>query len=162
KSYEALAFYYFDHSTLIAGSSAPVSLAGARVSGNFWSTIGIRPALGRAFHENDDRPNSPQVAIVTYAVWQRVFGGDPHIVNRQVTLDGKAATIIGVLPRILEYPTDTEIWTPARFDPAQWTWRGEGTRFVNVLGRLKKNVSFSKAQEELATIGDRLRREHPD
>ena len=162
KSYETLAFYYFDHPTLIAGSSAPVPLAGAGVSGNYWHTIGIRPALGRAFNATDDRPNSPQVAIVTYAVWQRVFGGDPHIVNRQITLDGKAATIVGVLPRRLEYPTDTEIWLPARFDPAQWTWRGEGTRFVNVLGRLKKNIPFSEAQQELTAIGDRLRREHPD
>jgi hypothetical protein len=66
------------------------------VNGDFWKTIGIRPFLGRAFEESDDRPNSPQVAIISYAVWQRLFADNPHVVNRQVTLDGKATTIVGV------------------------------------------------------------------
>jgi putative ABC transport system permease protein len=162
KSYDALAFYYFDHPTLIAGSSLPVPLAGAGVSGSFWHTIGIHPLLGRAFNENDDRPNSPQVAIISYAAWQRLFGGDVRVINRQVTLEGKPATIVGVLPRRLEYPSKTEIWTPSHFDPAQWAWRGEGTRFVNVVARLKENVSLSSAQGELRAIGERLRSEHAD
>jgi putative ABC transport system permease protein len=66
------------------------------------------------------------------------------------------------VPLGLTYPSKTEIWTASHFDSAQWTWRGEGTRFVNVLGRLKKNVSLAAAQTELQAIGERLRREHPD
>jgi predicted permease len=118
--------------------------------------------LGRAFTENDDQANSPQVAIISYSTWQRFFGSDPGVVNRQVTLDGKGATIVGVLPPGLEYPKKTEIWTPSHFDPAEWTNRGEGSRFVNVFGRLKRNIALPSVQEELRTIGERLRREHPD
>jgi putative ABC transport system permease protein len=162
KSYDSLAFSYFDQPTLIAGSSVPVPLLGAGVGGDFWKTIGIRPALGRAFNQADDRPNSPQVAIISYAAWQRIFRGDPRVLNRQVTLDGKPATIVGILPPHLEYPGKVEIWTPSHFDPVQWTWRGEGSRFVSVLGRLKQNVSFASAQEELKIVSERLRREHPD
>lgn len=162
KSFDALAFYYFDHPTLIAGSSLPAPLAGAGVGGTFWDAIGIQPMLGRTFTASDDRPNSPQVAIISYSAWQRLFGGDPGAVNRQVTLDGKAATIVGVLAPGLQCPAKTEIWTPSHFDPAEWKWRGEGTRFVNVVGRLRRNILLSSAQEELRSIGERLRREHPD
>jgi len=162
RSYDALGFYYFYHPILITGSSLPTPLAGIGVNGTFWRAIGVQPLLGRAFTEEDDRPNSPRVAIIRYATWQRVFGGDPSVVNRDVTLDGKTATIIGVLPPRLEYPRQGEIWTPSRFASAQWTWRGEGTRFVNVLGRLKQNSSFSSAQVELESIGERLQKQHPD
>jgi predicted permease len=162
KSFDSLAFFYFDHPTLIAGSSLPTPLNGASVSGRYWNTIGITPMLGRAFNEGDDRANSPPVAILSYSVWQRLFGGDPNVVNRQVTLNGKGATIVGVLPQGLEYPRKIEIWTPSHFDPAEWTWRGEGTRFVGVLGRLSQNVPLSSMQEELRSIGEHLQREHPD
>jgi putative ABC transport system permease protein len=162
KSFDSLAFFYFDHPTLIAGSLLPTPLAGAVVSGRYWNTIGIQPMLGRAFTEIDDRANSPQVAIISYPVWQRLFGGDPGVVNRQVTLDGRPATIAGVLPSGLEYPRKVEIWTPSHFDPTEWTWRGEGTRFVNVYGRLKRNILLSSFQQELWSISERLRREHPD
>lgn len=162
QSFDSLGFYYFDHPTLIAGKSLPVPLTAAGVNGNFWRTIGIKPMLGRTFQASDDRPNSPLVAVISYATWQGVFSGDPNTLNRRVTLDGKAATIIGVLPPGLEYPSKTEIWIPAFFDPAQWTYRGDGTRFINVLGHLKHNVSLSTAQRELKLIGERLRKEYPN
>jgi predicted permease len=160
RSFESLGFYYFDHPTLIAGSKLPEPLAAAGVNGDFWRTIGITPLLGRTFDRYADRPNSPSVAVIGYGTWQRLFGGDPNVINRQVTLDGKAATIIGVLPPDLEYPSKTEIWVPAFFDPAEWTYRGEGTRFINVLGRLKPNVSVSEARTELNLIGEILQREY--
>ena len=158
KSFDSLAFFYFDHPTLIAGSALPIPLEGA--TGAY--RCRIKPMLGRAFTEGDDRANSPQVAILSYSVWQRLFGSDPNVVNRQVTLNGKGATIVGVLPQGLEYPRKIEIWTPSHFDPAEWTWRGEGTRFVGVLGRLRQNVPLSSMQEELRSIGEHLQREHPD
>ncbi len=121
QSFDSLGFYYFDHPTLIAGSSLPIPLAAAGVNGDFWRTIGIGPMLGRTFNESDDRPNSPLVAVISYTIWQRVFGGDSKVLNQQATLDGKAATIIGVLPPGLAYPSKIEIWIPAFFDPARWT-----------------------------------------
>jgi putative ABC transport system permease protein len=102
------------------------------------------------------------VAIISYALWQRVFARDPNVVNRQVVLDGKAATIVGVMPSGSEYPSKTEVWTPSHFDAAKWTYRGEGTRFVNVLGRLKQDVSLPSARADLKSIGERWRTEHPD
>jgi predicted permease len=60
----------------------------------------------------------------------------------------------------LEYPSKVDVWTPAQFEPTEWTWRGEGTRFVNVVGRLKQNVSIVSAQRELSVIGERLRTEY--
>jgi putative ABC transport system permease protein len=161
RSVDSLSFYYFDHPTMIAGSSLPVPVAAVGVNESFWRTIGIEPMLGRTFRKSDDLPNSQIVVVISHAFWQREFGGDSRVLNRQVTLDGKAATIIGVLPPELEYPSRTEIWTPARFDPAQWTYRGEGTRFINVIGRLKPHVSVEQMQQELKLIGERLRKDYP-
>ncbi len=127
----------------------------------FWDILGGRALIGRTFTRIDDRPNMPQTAVLSYSAWQQVFGGDPNVVNRQVTLDGKPATIVGVMPANFGYPRKIEIWTAAQFDPAKWTYRGNGTRFVNLLARLKPGVSFAAAQEELRQIGERLQREYP-
>jgi putative ABC transport system permease protein len=163
-SADKLAFYFFDAPTLIAGSSSPTPLVGVRASGDFWHILGIQPALGRTFTANDDRPKSPDVAVISDAVWRRVFGGDPHIVNQLVQIDGSAATIIGVVPPGLQYPSKIEIWRPSQFDPVDWSHpdnRFNGSRFVNVIGRLKPGLELAAAQKDFQRIGEQLRREFP-
>jgi predicted permease len=92
-----------------------------------------------------------------------VFGGDPGVLNQQVPIDGRATRIIGVLPPGLEYPSKTELWLPAFFAPSEWSaYREDGTRFINVLGKLKRNVALSSAEAELRSVGERLRREYPN
>lgn len=158
--FDSVAFYYFEKTTLIAGSSLPVPLNGVDVNSSFWRTIGIQPMLGRTFNASDDRPHAPPVAIISYTVWQREFGGDPHVLARQVTLDGLPTNIVGVLSADASYPSKTDVWVPAGFDPVEWTNRGEGTRFINVLGRLKPDASFEQGREDLKALGERLRKEY--
>jgi predicted permease len=163
KSFQSLAFFYFDEPTLIPRSSLPVPLLAAGVSPRFFETLGTQTLFGRGFRASDGLHNAPAVAIISYSVWQRVFGGDRSIFNQQVLLDGKATSIIGVLAPGLEYPRKTEIWTPAFFAPAEWAAnRHDGTRFINVIGRLKRGVALSSARAEIKAIGERLRREHPN
>ncbi|MBV8898332.1 MAG: ABC transporter permease [Acidobacteriaceae bacterium] len=162
KSFESLGFFYFDHPTMIADGSLPAALLAVGVNGDFWQTIGIRPLLGRTFTDADDNRGAPPVAVISYAAWQRLFGGDAGVLNRQVKLDGQGTTIVGVLPPGIGYPNKTDIWIPAFFDPAEWVaYRGDGTRFINVLGRLKAGVTLRSAQEELRMTGERLQKEHP-
>ncbi len=160
-SVEKLAFYYFNHPTMIAGSLPPTPLAGVSASGDFWDTLGVQAAIGRTFTRSDDLPNAPDVAVIGYSVWQQVFGGDPHIVNQQVKLDGKVATITGVMPPTFQYPGKVDIWRPTHFDPPEWTHRHNGSRFVNVIGRLKPNVTLAVAQQDFWRIGGQLQREYP-
>ena len=96
----------------------------------------MSPLLGRAFSEHDDQPNAPTVTVLSYGAWKRIFGGDPEIIGRQVTIEQKSTTIIGVMPKEFDVPGGIDLWRPAQFTAATWEWRGEGTRFLNVVARL--------------------------
>jgi putative ABC transport system permease protein len=161
-SFAALALFYFENPTLIAGSRLPESLNGVGASGQFWRVFGAQPLLGRTFNDRDDRKNSPNIAVLSYGAWQRLFGGNPDAIGRQVTIERKATTIIGVMPSGFDYPHGTDIWQPSHFDPADWgKYRGDGTRSMNVFARLKPNVSLQAAQNNLRVISSRLQQDYP-
>jgi putative ABC transport system permease protein len=163
QSFESLACFYFEHPTLIAGTHLPEHMNGVSVTGQFWRVFGARPMLGRVFNEREDRPNTAEVVVLSYAAWQRLFGGDPEAIGRVVSIDKQSATIVGVMPRNFEYPAKIDMWRPTHFDPLGWkSYRGDGTRFVNVFARLKPGVTLANAQSELRLIGTQLANEHPE
>jgi predicted permease len=163
RSFESLSFFFFDQSTMIAGRNLPVAVQAAGTNAGFWDVLGVGPLLGRTYDARDDRAKMPETAVLSYAGWQKLFGGDPDVINRQVSLDQRAVTIIGVMPRGMEMPSGIDLWHDAQFDPAEWTkYRGEGTRFINVFGRLRPGVTLAIAQGDLQRIGAQLRQEHPD
>ncbi len=163
RSLESLSFFFFDQSTMIAGSNLPVAVQAAGTNPGFWDVLGVRPLLGRTYDARDDQPKMPETAVLSYAGWQKLFGGDPGVINRQITLDQRAVTIIGVMPRGFDTPSGIDLWHDAQFDPAEWVkYRGEGTRFINVFARLRPGVTLKMSQEDLQRIGEQLRREHPD
>jgi putative ABC transport system permease protein len=162
KSFANAGFFYFDDTTLIAGAQLPVAIRGAGANVGFWKVFGVNPILGRTFNEKDDQPNAPMAAVLSYAAWQRIFGGNPDVVGRQVRIGQKSTTIIGVMPKNFNVPGGIDLWRPAQFAPGTWTWRGEGSRFINVVARLAPGVSLRTAQSDLRRIGEQLRREHAD
>lgn len=163
RSFAAIGFFYFDQPTLIAGTKLPLAVHAVGANAGFWQVFATRPLLGRTFTAADDRPNAPDAVVLSYAGWQKLFDGDAGVVGRQITLDGKAATVAGVMPRSFQMPGGIDLWRPAHFDAADWgTYRGEGTRFVSVYARLQPGLQVQRAQSDLQRIGDQLRREHPD
>ncbi len=162
KSFASAGFFYFDDTTLIAGAQLPVAIRSAGVDAAFWRVFGVSPLLGRAFSEKDDQPNTPMVTVLSYRAWKRIFGGDPGIIGSQVTIEQKSTTIIGVMPKEFDVPGGIDLWQPAQFTAATWKWRGEGTRFLNVVARLATDASIGSAQSDLRRIGEQLRHEHAD
>lgn len=162
KSFVSGGFFYFEAPTLIAGNGQAVALKGAGVNAGFWKVFAVSPLLGRTFDEKDDQPNAPMVAVLSYGAWQRIFGGDQNIIGRQVTVNQKSATLIGVMPKGFNVPAGMDIWRPAQFSPGTWTWRGEGSRFINVAARLAPSVSIHAAQSDLRRIDKQLDHEHSD
>ncbi|MGB7356061.1 MAG: ADOP family duplicated permease, partial [Acidobacteriaceae bacterium] len=147
---------------LIVGKQLPFAVQAVGANADFWKVFGVRPLLGRTFDERDDAPNVPDAVVLSYEGWQRFFAGDPHAVGRQITLEQKAATVVGVMPQDFIVPSGIDLWRPAHFVPGNWTtYRGEGTRFVNVYGRLRAGVSLAGAQSDLRRTGEQLRREYP-
>lgn len=162
KSFASVGFFYFDDTTLIDGARLPVAIEGAGTNAAFWKVFGVRPLLGRVFDEQDNTPNAPMVAVLSYGTWQRIFGGDPGVIGRQVTIEQKSTTVIGVMPKEFSVPSGIDLWRPAQFTPGDWKWRGEGTRFLNVAARLALGVSLDAARDDLRRIGEQLRHEHAE
>jgi hypothetical protein len=115
RSFDALAVMRAWQPT-VTGSAEPERLDGQRVSASYFRALGVPPALGRDFDAADDRPNGPQVAILSDGLWQRRFGADPAVIGRQITLDDTSYTVIGVLPSAFE-----NVLTPSA---ATATWLG--------------------------------------
>jgi hypothetical protein len=108
--------------------------------------LGVRPALGRDFTPQEDAPGVA-VVMISDRLWRQRFGADPAIVNRSITLNGRANLVVGVMPpgfSILDKKTD--VWTTAGFGPAQRTPRG---RWTGVVGRVKDGVSMAQAQDDM-------------
>jgi putative ABC transport system permease protein len=163
KSFASLGFFFFDQATLIDGTHLPVAVKAAGVNADFWKVFEVAPLLGRTFTSADDAKNAPETVVLSYSGWQKIFGGDRSVIQRQISLDRSGATIVGVMPPDFSAPAGVDLWHSARFAAGDWsTYRGEGTRFINVVARLRKGVTAAMAQGDLERIGQQLRHEHAD
>ena len=135
----------------LAGSEEPVRATVSFVTGGMLQMLGVHPALGRLLSPEDDRPNVPANAVISYDLWQRAFGGDPAVLNRDVRLNGNACTVVGVMPRGFNFPpgevNPSELWTPLQLDPARPGNRG--SHYLSVLARLRPGVSLGEARAEM-------------
>jgi putative ABC transport system permease protein len=163
RSLQSVSFFYFDPSTLIVGKALPMSVRAAGADADFWSVFGVAPMFGRTFGAEDDTPNAPLAVVLSYPAWQEIFGGDRSVIGRQVTLNQREATVVGVMPPDFSAPGGVDLWHPAQFVPSNWgSYRGEGLRFIKVFGRLQPGVTLEQAQSDLARIGEQLRQVYPN
>ena len=149
---------------LSGGTGEPEQLTGTRVTASFFSTLGVRPTLGRDFLSAEDQPGGAAVALLSHGFWLRRFGGDAHIVGATITLDGVPTTVVGVLPPTLGFPyADNAVWVPRVFDLAGLTPArlARGAGFMVLTARLKPGVTSARAQAELNVLRHRYHDEDP-
>src|SRR5262245_61411642 len=131
-----------------------------RVSGNFFSMLGINAVIGRTLIEADDNPSNPHPgAVISYEYWRRRFGLDPQVVGRRVTVNDTALTIVGVAPPGFfgfEVGSRPELWWPIKASEYADISSLEGSWGFRVIGRLRPGVSMAQAQAEMETIFQRL------
>jgi putative ABC transport system permease protein len=141
----------------LTGQGEPTRIQNEAVSYEFFSVLGVKPFLGREFTADDDRPQARPTVVLSHALWQSKFGGDPNVVGRVVQLDGISAEIIGVMPAGFHFLSrETGIWTAFRLDRTV-PWRERRGRFLPyVVGRVKASVTPSAARQEIETIAARL------
>src|ERR1700678_2951118 len=145
----------------ITGNGEPEQVWGSQVSGNFFGMLQVSPYLGRDFSAEDEQRGHEQVVILSYALWQRHYGGDTGIIGRTINLDDMPFVVIGILPRNFTlYGTipEFEIWKPFAFDRAQLD--RENHELV-VFGRLREKATLQQAQTEMETILAQLKRQYP-
>src|SRR5216683_874479 len=140
---------------------------GSNVSGNYFSALGVKPALGRLFLPGEgEHVGSEDQIVLGYSYWQKRFAGSSQVIGKQVLVDGKPATIIGVAPKEFHgtsFALNMDAYLPmsmrAVTDPSLWTSRDD--RQWIVMGRLKPGVSLAQAQSSISLIADRLANEYP-
>jgi putative ABC transport system permease protein len=126
---------------------------GTGVSSEFFPLFKTNPIQGRTLQAGDVQQGVEPVVVISYALWQRRFGGATNVVNSKVMLNGKAVTIVGVMPAGFNYPEDSEAWTAFSLNEPN---QPRDNRFISVVTRLKPGVSMTQAQAELDTINQRL------
>ena len=143
----------------LAGDGDPERLQGARTSGNFFDVLGVPPALGRYFTDDDDRAGRGDLVVLSYGLWQRRFGGRADVLDKRVTLNGVASTIIGVAPLRFRYPDDrVELWSPIA---KEMDGLPRASRFFLAIARIPE-ARVQQAKTELDAIAASLRRNFPD
>jgi putative ABC transport system permease protein len=169
QSFERMASYYMNNVAL-TGVATPVELRAAVVSPDLFALLGVKPQLGRWFASEEEKTGN-RVAIISHSLWQRQLGGDPNVVGRALTLDGKPFNVVGVTPAEFQFPVgaDTvEVWMASSIDaettdPKQPPLNERrGSHSLNVVGRLKPKVTLERAQAEMNVIGANLERRYPE
>jgi putative ABC transport system permease protein len=126
-------------------------LAVTEVTAHFLNALGVKPALGRGFASDEDVPGKDAVALISYRLWQDTFRGDEGILGRDIALNAHRFKVIGVLPREMDFPAQSAVWTPTIFD-SNLALREEGGFFTPALACLNDGVSMKQAQAELAAL----------
>jgi putative ABC transport system permease protein len=157
---------YLNGSTInISYKNNPQRYTGGYVTEDFFKILGVSPIMGRDFTAEDDKPGAEKVAILGHEVWKRYFGGDPNIVGQSVRINGKAATVIGVMPPNFKFPVSEELWVPYYNEfplrPRGAPIFGAGNTAPSIMGRLKPDVTLDQANAEFVGLARRLAEENP-
>jgi putative ABC transport system permease protein len=148
----------------------PERAGAAQVTANFFALLGAQPLFGRVFAEEEAQPGRDKVAIISYALWQRYFGGDPNLAGKAITINREHRTVVGVMPPGFSFPQGlqmpsfyglapgTDVWVPFA-DSAEY-WANNDTRDFIAIGRLKPGVPLRQAQAEMNTLAERKGKEH--
>src|SRR5690349_3514670 len=152
-SFDDLAAFSDDNINL-TGIGEPERIPCARVTASLFTTLGVQPVRGRFFVPEEDKPGTNNVVIVSERFWQTRYGRDEKILQHTLTLDNKPYSIVGVMPNNFRFPGEFDIWLPLALDPYKET-HGEYFALVEIVGRLKSNVSLANARSELGLIAQR-------
>src|SRR5690349_5037489 len=147
----------------IVGAQGIEKVAGIYASSSLFSVLGVQPLLGRAFLPEENNWQGSRVALISHALWQSRFGGDPHVLGRTVTVDSygrRDYTIVGVMPPGFRFPNRCDLWLPAGWIDVHLAERRSG-HWYSVIARLKPGVTVEQAQSELNAIQARIAQQHP-
>ncbi|MGH7694399.1 MAG: ADOP family duplicated permease [Gemmatimonadaceae bacterium] len=152
RSFESVAGYQRQQVTL-SGVGDAARLFATRVSANFFSVLGVAPAIGRSFAPVEEQPGSDDVVILGEKIWRQRFNSDASVIGRAIAIDGMQRTVVGVMPGGFTFPASSDLWVPLsyRFDP-------DNSFIVSTVGRLRAGATPQQARAELESIAE----ENPD
>jgi|HubBroStandDraft_6_1064221.scaffolds.fasta_scaffold12855_2 putative ABC transport system permease protein len=155
--YHAMSFILFGHGD-------PDRVRSAVVSANYFDLFQVKPLLGRTLVPDDDKLGAPPVLLLTYEYWKNKFGSDPAIVGKTFEMNDKVHTVVGVLPPLPQYPTETDVYMPTSACPFRSSKKiieNRDGRMMEAFGRLRPGVSLAQANADFSTMAARLKSEYP-
>jgi predicted permease len=151
-----VAAYRPDDQFNLTGEGEAIHLVGSSVSANFFSLLGAQAEIGRLFAAREDQPGQDRLVILSHALWQGKFAGDPQIIGRQILINGLARQVVGVMPADFSFPSsEIQIWTPIHFDPTnggefwQHSW-------MPLIARLRAGATLQQAQNEIRLLNSQI------
>ena len=154
--------YASGSSVTLTGINAPAVLRNGAISAQAWPLLGMQPVLGRVFTENEDHPGAAPVCVLSHATWQKRFGGDPGILGRSITLDGKPYAVIGVMPPTFKFWAG-DVWTPVGLQADSDMMRSRLLRMdAWVVTRAKPGKTIDDVRAELNVIARQVAQQYPD
>ena len=141
----------------LVGSGEPLRITGTAVTASVFSTLGVRPLLGRTFETDNDR--DAETVVLSYGLWQSQFGGDPRVVGKTIRLDETPRVIVGVMPAAFNFPTPNgQLWMPLML--REDSYANRDNTYLQAIGRLAPGASFEQARAEISAVAARLQREY--
>ena len=143
----------------LAGAGDPERIPGGFASVSLFSMLGVKPALGRAFLAEEEKPGRDQVALLTDGLWERRFGRDPQVVGKKILLESKPFTVVGVLPKGFFFNQQADIWVP--LVPAATEDDRYGHHYLEAFARLQPGVTLQQAEAEMNNLAKALEQQRP-
>lgn len=138
----------------LAGESEPVRATASFVTGGMFDMLGITPLRGRLISKADDVTGAPSVALISYGLWQRAYGADPGVIGRDIRLNGRPCTVVGIMPKSFAFPPgevdSPELWSAVQIDPANPG--GRGGHYLSIVARLAPGRSLPQARDEMDAL----------
>jgi predicted permease len=144
---------YEGRSFAITEGEEPVRLSGQLVTANLFPMLGVSAQLGRLFHADEDRAGAAPVVLISDAVWRRQFDSDANIVGRVISVNSISYTVVGVMEPMFQFPENSDLWVPMAPLDAN---NARGLRSVQVIGRLKDDVTLTQAKADISGVSKRL------
>ncbi len=154
---------YLSGDVALQGTDRPERLASISATANLFDVIGVTPALGRGFRPEDEAAGAAPVAVLSHRLWTTRFGADSAVLGRTVTLDGRAHTVVGVMPQGFEFPPGgraEDVWVPLSLDPQMAANRG--SHWLAVIGRLAPSTSLAAGGAEMDRLAAGIREAYPE
>src|SRR5215510_13768099 len=159
--FSGMAAFQFASSSVVTADGLE-RIGGLQISSDFMPLLGVQPMLGRMFVPEEDRPESLHVAVLSHATWTKYFGGNPNIIGKTLAMDGRSFEVVGVMdPGFSLGSYSVGLLTPLTLgDESHGLRRTE--RYLQIIGRVRPNVSIDAARQEMTSIAERLEREYPE
>jgi putative ABC transport system permease protein len=147
----------------LQSNGEPERIPSVLATAGLFDMLGARPIQGRTFLPDEDQPGKPHVVVISERLWRRRFGADPKLLGSSITLDGQAATVIGIMPASFQFPAGSltrNLWMPLQFNEDQLKERGN--HWMAVVGRLQAGITMAAADADMKQVAANIERQFPE